>query len=129
MSVHNAIAFAEPLLPGVPAPDGAQDPRWQAIIAVGKYVETNPAEVWAFAVRWGSHEQPDLRAAIATCLLEHLLEHHFDLVFPKVERLALSDSLFADTFCQCWKFGQTELPTNVRRLDQLRARLGRLSAT
>ena len=125
MSVHEAIACAEPLLPGVPAPDDALDPRWQAIIAVGEYVETNPEEVLAFVIRWGGHEQWDLSAAIATCLLEDLFRYHFDLVFPRVARLALSDPLFADTLCQCWTLGQT--PANARLLKQLRRRLGRWS--
>ena len=41
-SVQQAIRDAEKLLPGVPAPDGEPDPRWQAIIKVGEYIETEP---------------------------------------------------------------------------------------
>ena len=48
MSVQQAIIAAEKLLPGIPAPDDDEDPRWQAIIAVAEYCETNPEEVWAF---------------------------------------------------------------------------------
>ncbi len=73
MSVEDALSAAERLLPGVPAPKGATDERWQAIIPVGYFVEDEPEAIWPFVLKWGSHEQDDLRAAIATCLLEHLL--------------------------------------------------------
>src|SRR5581483_10911837 len=72
------------LLPGEPA-TGGQDPRWQAVIAVGEYIETEPEAVWSFIRRWGSHPQEDLRDLIATCLLEHLLEHQFRGLLPAGE--------------------------------------------
>jgi hypothetical protein len=78
MDVLEAIRQAESLLPGEPVEEG-QDPRWQAIIAVGEHIESDPEVVWSFIRRWGSHRQEDLRDAVATCLLEHLLEHHFTL--------------------------------------------------
>ena len=72
MTVQEAIEQAEALLPDSVAPEGETDPRWQAIIDVGDFIESDPELVWAFALRWGSSEDDDLRAAIATCLLEHL---------------------------------------------------------
>jgi len=72
---------------------------------------------------WGANQDADLRAAIATCLLEHLLEHHFELIFPRVERRVSVDKLFADTFTRCAKFGQSDLPENARRFDALKAAL------
>src|SRR4051812_16582633 len=95
VGVVEAIREADALLPGVPADEG-QDPRWQAIIAVGEFTESDPAAVWAFICRWGTHTQEDLRDAVATCLLEHLLEYHFAAYFPQVERLALADPRFGD---------------------------------
>ena len=71
--VQQAIIEAEKLLPSVPAPDGEADLRWQAIIEVGEYIETEPHEVWPFILKWGKHPSEDLRMAVATCLLEHLL--------------------------------------------------------
>ncbi len=85
-AVQRAIARAERILPGTPAPEGKRDPRWQAIIRVGEFIETQPEAVWQFTHRWGKHAQRDLRSAVATCLLEHLLEHHFDLMFPRVRQ-------------------------------------------
>ena len=119
MTVQQAIQRAEALLPGSPAPEG-EDHRWLAIIGIAEFVETNPEELWTFVNRWGSHSQEDLRDAIATCLLEHLLEWHFDPMFPRVEQAAQNSPLFADTFRRCWKLGQAELPENAARFDALR---------
>jgi hypothetical protein len=99
--VETLIASAEQILPGVAAPDGDDDPRWQAIIEVSNFIEAEPEPIWAFIVRWGSHPDADLRDAIATCLLEHFLEHHFEQYFPLVEARAAEDGLFAHTFCMC----------------------------
>src|SRR5436190_5294957 len=93
-AVRRAIARAETVLPGRPAPEGKRDPRWQAIIFVGEFIESQPEHVWEFAQRWGKHAQRDLRAAIATCLLEHLLEYHFDAFFPRVRGVALQSARF-----------------------------------
>lgn len=126
-NVHNAIAAAEALLPGQPAAEGEIDARWQAIIEVGAFIDHEPRAVWDFVARWGRHKQADLRMAIATCLLEHLLEHHFDLIFPRVEALAQDDGNFADTFQMCSAFGQSEQPRNHKRWARLREELGRHS--
>ena len=122
MSAATVIRNADALLPGVPT-DG-QDQRWKAIIAVGEYIESEPEAVWQFICRWGSHLQEDLRDAIATCLLEHLLEYHFVRYFPQVEHLALTDPMFADTFRRCWRFGQTPEPGNAEQFTRLAERLG-----
>ena len=123
MTVHEAIAAAERILPGHAAPDGVEDPRWQAVIEVGNFVSEEPEAVWPFVLRWGSHGDDDLRAAIATCLLEHLLEHHFDLIFPRVEAVAKSNVFFAKTTAQCWKFGRAKEPVRAERFDRLWAEL------
>lgn len=108
----------------MPSPEGAIDPRWQAIIRVGEFVESHPDEVLEFALRWGKHAQRDLRAAIATCVLEHLLEHHFERVFPSVRDAARASRRFADTLSGCWRFGKALEPANARRLNELFTELG-----
>src|SRR5688500_11068009 len=118
MSVARAIEHANSILPGVPV-DSGEDPRWQAIIQIGEYVEANPEELWRFVVAWCGHEQEDLRNAVACVLLEHLLEYHFDLIFPRIRPIAQRDHLFADMYCRCWKFGQSELPQNASQFDEL----------
>ncbi len=123
MTLHEAIAAAEGLLPGHAAPDGQIDRRWQAISAVGEFIDREPEAVWSFIKRWGGSANGDLRAAIATCLLEHLLENHFDRFFERVERAARADRLFADMVCTCWKFGQAGEPERAARFDRLLAAL------
>ena len=102
MTVSEAISQAEAILPGTPAPDEENDPRWQAIIAVGQFIETESDAVWFFVSRWGDHTQADLRTAIATCLLEHLLEVDFETYFPRAALLANNSPRFADTLSTCW---------------------------
>lgn len=123
--VLRAIARAERILPGTPAPEGKRDPRWQAIIRVGEFIETQPEPVWQFAHRWGKHAQSDLRMAVATCLLEHLLEHHFELLFPRVRRAAMESPRFANTFNSCWPFGEAKTTKNAARIKRLRGQLRR----
>ncbi len=119
-TITQAIKRAERLLPGTPAPEGKKDPRWQAIIAIGNYIENYPDEVWQFVEKWGSHRSQDLRSAIATCLFEHLLEYHFDRIFPLVQKASLRRKRFADTFGYCWEFGQTLDPKNHKRVTALK---------
>lgn len=122
-AVEQAIATAERVLAQPPARVSEVDIRWQVLLDVAEYVRSHPDDLWPFVRQWGSSEDDDVRAAVATCLLEHLLEHHFERVFPLVET-AVQDPLFADTFCLCWKYGQSELPANAARFDALRTLLG-----
>ena len=119
MNIAEAIEIAEKILPGKEAPENELDLRWQAIIAIGEFVQEEPEAVWSFVKRWGQHPNQDLRRAIATCLLEHLLEHHFEKIFPRVERLARENRLFAETVGMCWLFGQAEHKRNADRLKRL----------
>ena len=121
MTVQEAIDRAEAVLPGHVAPESESDPRWQAVMAVAKFIESDPEAVWSFVLRWGCSEDEDLRMAIATCVLEHLLEHHFDVFISRVEETARANRLFAGTVSSCWKFGQSEEPGRAARLDRLKA--------
>ncbi len=119
MDVHDAVREASFLLPGEPVDEG-EDPRWQAIIQVGEYIESAPEAVWNFICTWGGHPQEDLRMAIATCLLEHLLEYHFLIYFPRVEEQVLNDPLFGDMFSSCAQFGQAGEQGNTDRFKTLK---------
>lgn len=123
MEIVEAINKAESVLERNAAPDEKIDPRWQAIIEVGEFVETNPEEIWAFILKWGRHEDEDIRNAVATCLLEHLMEHHFDLFFQRVEKEAINDPLFFEMVRRCWKFGQSEIQNNAERINDLIKRI------
>ncbi len=124
--VWEAIERAERILPGRAAAEGRRDPRWQAIIAIEDFVQEEPDAVWSFILRWGNSVDEDLRSAIATGLLEHLLEHHFRRFFPRVEEAVRTNSMLADTFLKYWKFGQAKEEDNAKRFDGLRAERSKL---
>ena len=42
---------------------------------------------------------------MATCVLEHLLEHHSDTIVPLARARADRDARCADTLRRCWTFG------------------------
>ena len=117
--LRKAIQNANEVLPGQKAPEGETDLRWQAVIAVSLFSNTHPEEVWDFTYQWGKSSDEDLRSAIATCILEHLLGDHFELIFPRVERAVKSSPEFADTFSRIWKFDQACEPGNEKRVDSL----------
>jgi hypothetical protein len=123
MELTEAIAAAEALLPGRATGDRGLDPRWQAIVDVAEFIPIDPEPVWEFAARWGCNDDPDLRAAIASCVMEHLLEHHFDLLFARVETLARENASFADTLKLCSELGQAARRVNAARLRQLKGQL------
>ena len=124
-TVASAIAAAEQVM-ALPPADRGVDLRWQAIIQIEFFVESDPEPVWNFVARWGGSDDEDLRDAVACLLLEELLRHHFELIFPRIECEAAKSSQFADMLCRCWAFGQTELPENKVRFDTLRRACGGL---
>ena len=130
--VHRAIAEAEQILPGRAVKSGV-DPRWQAIIAVGEFIESDPVSVCDFALKWARRRGRDLQAAIHCCLIEHLLEDHFDLVMPRMRDAALKNARVAEQFIGVWKspfvLGQAKRPACVRRLEQLDLELRQAHAT
>ena len=122
MGVRQAIREANALLPGEPVEKGT-DPRWQAIMVVGDYIETEPEAVWGFIRHWGGHPLVDLRNAVATCLLEEMLRRHFAPYFARVEELAMAEPPFGDMFLRCWRLGQADEPGNAEQFESLVQRL------
>ena|ERR1700722_12711275 len=120
MNAQEIIAEVEAILPGEAAPDGEVDPRWQGMLRIQDCIQEEPDAVWAFVLRWGGHEDEDLRAAVATLLLEHLLACHFNTLFPKVATAVQDNFLFGDTFTRCWKVGQSKEEANSILFDDLR---------
>jgi hypothetical protein len=117
-SIGRALARAERLLPGKPAYPA--DSRWRAMLDIkDDFIKTHPEEIWLFVLRWGKHPQTDLRDAIACCLLEHLLEHHYNLLFPRVREAAKVSRRFADTLRRCYWMGEAAWPPNAAILDRI----------
>ena len=106
-----------------------ENTRWQAAIALGAYCETEPEVIWPLTVKWGSANEEDVRAAISTCVLEHILEYHFDEYFPKTEQIIYGGNKnFALTFRTCWRFGQAKSPENAARWDAVDAFIAAMEA-
>lgn len=94
--------------------------RWSAAEAAGDLIARRPRAVWNLVVVHGTSANEDVRAAVATCMLEHLLEERFDEYFPLLESEVLSGKLLlGDTLRRCWKLGLAELPDNSARWDQV----------
>ncbi len=122
MTVTETIERAEVILPGEPAAKG-RDPRWQALVRVGRHIDQEPTAVWALVDRWGNDSQEDLRDAIAICLVEPLLEEHFSDFFPLIGERAITDPFFADMFVRCQRYGQACEGTNARQFEALQRQL------
>lgn len=83
--------------------------RWQAVIIVGESIDANPDAVWDVVTEFGDDPDDDMRTAIATCLLEHLLERAFDVYFPLVRQEILNGrSLMIETLSMCWFDGPNQ---------------------
>jgi hypothetical protein len=90
--------------------DSDNDIRWQAIIVVGESVPSDPQAVWEIVQQYAASPDEDIRDAVATVLLEHLLDADFETYFPRVrERIqsgaAPESDLFANTLARCWFSG------------------------
>jgi hypothetical protein len=116
-----ALSRLERILPGHPVRDAdTGDPRWLGMLAIqDRFIVSHPEEIWAFILRWAKHPQSDLRDAVACCLLEHVLEHHFHLLFPRVRAAAEKSRRFTDTLSRCYWLGDAAIPQNARSLDRL----------
>ena len=75
MSVSAAIDKAKATLACAPLEEGP-DPRWQAIIDLSEFLATDPEPIWGFIEEFHDTQDKDLQAALATCLLEHLIKEH-----------------------------------------------------
>lgn len=100
--------------------------RWKGAELAGALIEESPHLAWQLVLRFGRSENEDVRAAVATCVLEHLLEVKFDEFFPLLEReLQETDPLLEDTFRLCWKLGVATEPRRSARWDELLRRIER----
>lgn len=83
------------------------DVRWQALIAIADWIETDPERVWEVVLEYGDSQDEDMRTGVATVLMEHVLEHYFDSYFQQLrDRIEAGDALLADTLSRCWAFGE-----------------------
>lgn len=105
--MRNQIYLRRPLpgyldLAELTIPDADNTCRWQAMIVVGEYIKSQPERVWRIVEEYGAHRSADMRAAVATVLLEHLIDVNPSRYRPRAEALAARSSRFAHTLRTCW---------------------------
>lgn len=94
--------------------------RWEAASHLADYIEDASSDVWKLVLEHGSSEDEDMRSAIATCVLEHLLEMSFDRYFSLLElEIGKGNRNLMKTLKLCWKFGESERSSNSDRWDEL----------
>src|SRR6185369_15327244 len=102
----------------------SENDRWAGAADLGEYAFARPEQAWPLVVEFGSSSVEDTRAAIATCVLEHILEHHFDTYFPLLvsEIEQRNNHSLADTLSFCSKFGQAREFSRATLWDSLLTR-------
>jgi hypothetical protein len=83
--------------------DSDNNCRWQSLIIISELIEIQPDLVWSVILEYGDSDDDDMRTAIATVLLEHLLDFNFDKYFTKLrEEILKGRNQFIDTLEMCW---------------------------
>ena len=89
---------------------------------LGDYAGTHPKKLWLLVAKWGTVRNYDIRRGIACCVLEHILEHHFDPYFDQsLAHIQHGNRRFAYTLAYCWKLGEAELPVNATRFNAFKS--------
>lgn len=96
-------------------PDLSHYVRWQALIMLGSYAQTHATVLWPLVLKWGTHRSMDIRQGVGVCILEHILEYHFDPYFDfALEYIEKGNERFEYTLGVCVV---TDIsPANERRL-------------
>jgi hypothetical protein len=89
--------------------DANNNCRWQAMIVIGYFIDDHPEDVWEVVERYGQHEDEDMRIAVATVLLEHLLDEQPKRFKKRTVTLAAHSPRFAETLKRCWSFSQPRI--------------------
>ncbi len=90
-------------------PDRNNNLRWRALVLAGWYIDEFPSKVWPFVVKYGAVPNKDIRMGVACCLLEHVLQYHYDTYLPETEKLLFTDKNHIYTLRSCLCFGEEEL--------------------
>jgi hypothetical protein len=94
---------------------------WSACAVLSYFVDRFPGQLFELirAVVTGSSD--DQRTALATCLLEHLLERNFDEIVKSIaeERNAQLRFDLADVLSRCWPCGEAKRSAKWQKLETL----------
>jgi hypothetical protein len=95
------------------------DIRWQSLIVIGEYIPYGRRndEIRRLILEFCRIDE-DMQDALATVLLEHLLQHDFNRSLTWIkEQLKQGTKYFQELVERCWQFGQ--LDTNWHELQQV----------
>ncbi len=83
--------------------DPAPNVRWRILVAIEDFAERCPERIWPFVVKWGSVLNRDIRQGVACCILEHILEFHWDEYFAESRAVIDRGNIrFAYALSFCW---------------------------
>jgi hypothetical protein len=82
--------------------DSNNNCRWQSLIIIGEFLDKYPNDIFNLIVKYGSSKDEDMRTAVATILLEHLLEKDFKKYFSLYKNISKDNSYLLDTLSKCW---------------------------
>jgi hypothetical protein len=100
--------------------------RWKAAAELSEFVQSAPSLLWPRVLKYGLSEDDDLRQAVATCIVEHVLEYHFGRYFPRLEHeVLMGNQNLGQTFLLCSKFGQSTEAENSRKWENLASKVRR----
>jgi len=88
----------------------SNDIRWLSVILMGECIPLHrrTEDVWRWIVDLCGGDD-DMKDALATVLLEHLLEEGFDDAIRRIKlRLADRTAGFVELLHRCWRFGQPD---------------------
>jgi len=84
--------------------DESNDCRWQAMIVIGEFIPSHPDTVWEVVAKHGVSDDQDMQMAVATVLLEHLIDHFPAEFRRRADELAAQSNRFAETLRNAWSF-------------------------
>jgi hypothetical protein len=95
------------------------DVRWQSLIVIGEFIPlgAHNERIWSLILEYCGIDD-DMQSALATVLLEHLLEHDFERTLDKIRgALEKSNPPLLDLVPRCGRFGESD--SQWRRLQDL----------
>ena len=96
---------------------------WQIAADSWDDATERPDDAWPHMIEALAVADDDSIGAIATCILEHILEHDFSY-FDRVEQeIATGNIKMRRAFLLCSRFGHSKLPESEQRWNKLVASL------
>ena len=93
---------------------------WEIAGAMGDDALTRPNAIWDDVASALRYAEDDGITAIASCILEHVLENSFDEYIGRVEaEIASGNRNMLEALKRSWKFEQAKTSANSERWDRI----------